>query len=141
MPITLTSFEGYLNDESHVELEWVVASQLNNDYFVVEHSIDGYVWEEIDNILGAGTTSDLITYNTTHTKPINGYNYYRLTQVDYDRQFEIFNPISVIIKMIGRIEYIVRKTNLIGQDINEYYSGPILILWNNGEVSREFNLR
>ena len=119
----------------------MVASQLNNDYFVVEHSIDGYVWEEIDNILGAGTTSDLITYNTTHTKPINGYNYYRLTQVDYDRQFEIFNPISVIIKMIGRREYIVRKTNLIGQDINEYYSGPILILWNNGEVSREFNLR
>ena len=141
LPITLTSFEGDLNDESHVELEWVVASQLNNDYFVVEHSIDGYVWEEIDNILGAGTTSDLITYNTTHTKPINGYNYYRLTQVDYDRQFEIFNPISVIIKMIGRREYIVRKTNLIGQDINEYYSGPILILWNNGEVSREFNLR
>jgi hypothetical protein len=43
--------------------------------------------------------------------------------------------------MIGRREYIVRKTNLIGQDINEYYSGPILILWNNGEVSREFNLR
>ena len=141
LPITLTSFEGVLNDESHVDLKWVVVSQLNNDYFIVEYSIDGYVWEEIDNIIGAGTTSDLITYNTTHEKPINGCNYYRLTQVDYDGQFETFNPISVITNVLGEREYILRKMNLIGQEVNEHYEGPVLILWNNGEVTRTFNIR
>ena len=139
LPITLTSFEGDLNDESHVDLKWVAESQLNNDYFIVEHSIDGYVWEEIDNIIGAGTTSDLITYNTTHEKPINGCNYYRLTQVDYDGQSESFNPISVIVNQLERREYVVKITNLIGQIVTEDFQGIVLILWNNGEITKQYN--
>lgn len=144
LPITLTSFEGELmgsDFDLKTKLNWGVASQLNNDYFVVEHSIDGYVWEEVDIIMGDGTTSDFMSYESIHEDPINGYNYYRLTQVDYDGQYETFKPISLFVNKIGEREFIVRKTNLIGQDVNEHYCGPLLIIWNNGEVTREYKVR
>ncbi len=141
LPINLTSFDGHVVSDGNIKLEWGVASQLNNDYFVVEHSVDGYVWEEIDNIIGEGTTSNFMTYESIHEDPINGYNYYRLTQVDYDGQYETFKPISLFVNTFGEREFIVRKTNLIGQDVNENYSGPILIIWNNGEVTREYKVR
>lgn len=144
LPITLTSFEGELmgsDFDLKTKLNWGVSSQLNNDYFVVEHSIDGYVWEEVDIILGDGTTSEFMSYESIHENPTNGYNYYKLTQVDYDGQYETFKPINLFVNVFGEREYIVRKTNLIGQDVNEHYSGPSLIIWNNGEVTREYKVR
>ena len=144
LPITLISFDGELmgsDFDLKTKLNWEVASQLNNDYFIVEHSIDGYVWEEVDIIMGDGTTSKFMTYESIHENPINGYNYYRLTQVDYDGQYETFKPISLFVNTFGEREFIVRKTNLIGQDVNENYSGPTLIIWNNGEVTREYKVR
>jgi hypothetical protein len=144
LPITLISFSGELmgsDFDLKTNLRWEVESQLNNDYFLVEHSIDGYIWEGIGSIIGAGTTSEYMSYESIHNEPVDGYNYYRLTQVDYDGQYETFKPISIFVNIIDEREYVVRKTNLIGQNINEYYDGPILILWNNGEVTREFNKR
>ena len=144
LPISLITFDGELvgsDFDLKTKLNWEVASQLNNDYFIVEHSIDGYVWEEVDIIMGDGTTSKFMTYETIHENPINGYNYYRLTQVDYDGQYETFKPISLFVNTFGEREFIVRKTNLIGQDVNENYSGPTLIIWNNGEVTREYKVR
>jgi len=144
LPITLTSFDGELmgsDFDLKTKLNWEVASQLNNDYFVIEHSIDGYVWEEVDIIMGDGTTSEFMSYESIHEDPINGYNYYRLTQVDYDGQYETFKPISLFVNKFGEREFIVRKTNLIGQDVNEHYCGPLLIIWNNGEVTREYKTR
>lgn len=144
LPITIISFDGeviYDDIQPTTNIEWVVASQINNEYFVIEHSIDGYVWEEIDNVLGEGTTYNVISYNTIHTRPETGVNYYKLTQVDYDGKTESFAPISVFFDKILRREFIVKKMNLIGQEVNEYYEGPVLILWNNGEVTRTFNIR
>ena len=141
LPITLTSFEGFLNDDSLIDLTWVVSSQLNNDYFIVEHSTDGYVWEEIDNVLGEGTTTDIIEYTSTHTNPSIGINYYRLTQVDYDGISETFNIISVEMIARKKKQNIIRMTNIVGQEVNKDYQGTIIILWDNGESSKQFNVR
>ena len=144
LPITLISFYGeIIEDETQpkTNIEWVVASQIDNEYFVVEHSIDGYVWEEIKNVLGEGTTHNLTTYNVIHNNPEIGVNYYRLKQVDYDGNTESFTPVSVFLGRTLHREFIIKKMNLIGQEVNEYYEGPVLILWNNGEVTRTFNIR
>lgn len=144
LPITLISFYGEILDsetQPTTNIEWVVASQTNNEYFILEHSIDGYVWEEIKNVLGEGTTHNIMRYNVIHNEPEVGVNYYKLKQVDYDGKTESFGPISVFSDKILHKEFIVKKINLIGQEVNEYYEGPVLILWNNGEVTRTFNIR
>jgi len=98
LPIVLTSWNGWLVDgiEPTIALEWVVESQQNNDYYTIEKSLDGYEWVEIERIGGAGNCNTTLTYRTYDKNPVNGYQYYRLSQTDYDGQFENFDIISVL---------------------------------------------
>jgi len=59
LPIELLMFDCGLYG-SDMELYWVTMSELNNDYFIVEHSIDGYVWNDIDYVDGAGNSTQLL---------------------------------------------------------------------------------
>lgn len=92
LPVELLNFEANLLDDN-VYLNWATASELNNDYFVVERSTDlsnGQAnWKEIDRIAGAGTNNTIIKYSSIDFG-VNGNNvvlYYRLKQVDYDGKF------------------------------------------------------
>lgn len=138
LPIELISFTGF-EDNGNVNLEWSVASQINNDYFTLEHSIDGYLWETISNISGAGNTSESITYDYVHTKPKNGVNYYRLSQTDFDGKFEVFNPIAVYVRVEKK--YIISRCNLLGQPVSEDYSGLMVLIWDNGEKELILNTK
>ena len=136
LPISLVSFTGFENKD-FIELEWVVASQINNDYFTIDHSLDGFNWETITIIDGSGNTSNILIYNYTHKNPNFGINYYRLKQTDYDGKFEIFNPIAVYIKK--EKSYIVSRYNLLGQPVNKEYKGILIIQWDNGDIEKILN--
>ncbi len=56
LPIELISFTGkYINNE--ILLEWSTLSEINNDYFSIEHSTNGYNFSEIGIVLGNGNSS------------------------------------------------------------------------------------
>ena len=95
LPIDLISFTGELVS-GNVELEWVVASQINNEYFKIEKSLNCEQWEEVSRIPGAGNSNTQMDYKIYDEKPYNGISYYRLSQTDYDGKSETFNPISII---------------------------------------------
>ncbi|MCZ2393686.1 MAG: T9SS type A sorting domain-containing protein [Chitinophagales bacterium] len=83
LPITLVHFTGTLIEDK-VLLSWETASELNNDYFIVEKSTDAQNWTAIGNVKGHGTTSDPHQYQLWDNEPYSGVNYYRLKQVDFD---------------------------------------------------------
>ena len=83
IPITLLSFTAEVED-GHVKLDWVTTAEINNDYFDVEHSIDGINFTSISRIKGAGNSIQTLSYSTTHHTPLKGVSYYRLKQTDYD---------------------------------------------------------
>ena len=83
LPIELISFEAKVSDEE-VVLYWQTATETNNDYFTIERSANAQNWEPIAQIKGAGNSNDLQTYTAVDKNPINGINYYRLKQTDYD---------------------------------------------------------
>ncbi|MEQ8425537.1 MAG: T9SS type A sorting domain-containing protein, partial [Cyclobacteriaceae bacterium] len=83
LPIELVSFEAQLVKGS-VILKWVTASELNNDFFTVERSVDGEKFDPVITIPGAGTTELQKTYTAEDTHPHPGKSYYRLSQTDYD---------------------------------------------------------
>ncbi|MGB0888594.1 MAG: T9SS type A sorting domain-containing protein, partial [Vicingaceae bacterium] len=93
LPITLVSFNGSPYSE-HNLLEWVTASEINNDYFILERSDNGIDFEEISNISGAGNSNKLINYSFSHRFPKN-IEYYRLKQVDFDGKYS-YSKIIVI---------------------------------------------
>lgn len=94
LPVELTSFRGAaLNDQ--VELHWTTATELNNDFFAIEHSTDGIAFRTVGQVKGAGTTSEEVQYKFMHRKPIAGTNYYRLKQVDFDGTVDYSDLIAV----------------------------------------------
>jgi hypothetical protein len=94
LPVELLFFNALINEGS-VLLAWATASQLNFDYFSVEHSTDGFVWNEISRIKGEGTTQNRDEYNLKNVRSLSGNNYYRLKLVDLDGTFA-FSKVLVI---------------------------------------------
>ena len=103
LPIELTYFNAY-NNETSITLNWQTASEENNDYFTLERSADGINYEVIGSVLGAGNSSVTLNYSYTDNNPVNGVSYYRLTQTDYNGDFEVFSPVSVSFLNEGNLE-------------------------------------
>ena len=80
---------------AEVKLEWATATESNNKGFEVQHSQDARTWKALDFVEGVGTTVQTQRYGYWHESPANGYNYYRLKQLDYDGAFEFSDIVEV----------------------------------------------
>ncbi|MEO8588218.1 MAG: hypothetical protein ABI432_02530 [Flavobacteriales bacterium] len=83
LPIELLSFSA-MKDGQGVLTSWATATELNNDHFEVQRSMNGSQWNTIGSVRGAGTTQSTHFYDMTDPEPAPGINYYRLKQVDVD---------------------------------------------------------
>ena len=137
MPITLLSFEAY-HAQDGVIVEWSVLSQVNNDYFNIQKSIDGYEWEDKTTIQGAGNVNTQMSYNWLDTDPSIDISYYRLKQTDYNGQSETFDPVAV---SVSSTEKIVDKVfNLMGQEVEDTYEGVVIEVYQDGTSVRKYKL-
>ena len=138
LPIDLISFNGevLLEMDPIVVLEWVVASQVNNDYYEIQRSIDVEQWETIETVTGAGNSNTQMSYLIIDDNPIEGISYYRLKQTDYNGMSESFHPISIIISSEEKI--IDKVYNLMGQEINNTYRGLVLEFYTDGTYTKKY---
>lgn len=97
LPVEFSGFTGKIKGKS-VRLDWSTATESNNKEFEVEFSSDGKMFKQIGVVAGAGTTYLTHRYHFEHTSPVQGINYYRLRQVDFDGAFEYSSMVSVEIK-------------------------------------------
>gem|GEM_PF-1749058 len=95
LPVELASFNGRIENTT-TYLSWETYSESNNDYFVIEHSIDGRNFTMLNKVYGNGTTSTISNYSYTHEQPARMDNYYRLKQVDYDGGFEYSSVLHLL---------------------------------------------
>jgi hypothetical protein len=86
LPIELVSFDAKPTDNS-VLVTWQTASEINNDYFTIEKSIDGENWTVVGEQDGAGNSTSLLSYQFLDRMPSNGLSFYRLKQTDFDGHF------------------------------------------------------
>ena len=86
LPVELLNFNATPVHEN-VKLDWTTVSEINNDYFTVQKSIDGAVWEDVNEVNGNGTTQSTHLYATMDREPFSGTSYYRLKQTDFDGAF------------------------------------------------------
>lgn len=87
-----------------VSVNWSTASEYNNKSFDVEKSIDGANWTAIQFIKGAGNSNTAKQYSGYDAKPIAGYNYYRIKQVDIDGKFKF--------SAVAKVKISVEKTDI-----------------------------
>ncbi len=95
LPIELLSFTAKLVGKT-VDLNWVTASERNNDYFIVERAGEDLIWKEILRKPGAGNSNLTLYYHDKDRYPLSGISYYRLKQVDDDGQYKYSDVVSVL---------------------------------------------
>ncbi|WBO82770.1 T9SS type A sorting domain-containing protein [Hymenobacter yonginensis] len=101
LPVELKSFTAQLRN-GQVNLNWVTASERNNQGFEVQRSQDGREFSTILFKKGNGTTSARSTYDAVDARPLAGLSYYRLKQIDTDGKFS-YSPV-VTVKNAGLTE-------------------------------------
>jgi hypothetical protein len=79
-------------------VSWATSQEINTSKFEIEHSADGTSFVKIGEVVAAGNSNTISNYNFTHLKPIAGFNYYRIKQIDIDGSFKY----SVIVKVLNR---------------------------------------
>ncbi|TAH41151.1 MAG: T9SS type A sorting domain-containing protein [Bacteroidetes bacterium] len=94
LPIELLSFTAEPNGEV-VDLKWSTATEINNDYFILERSSDSYEFQPIQIVDAAGNSSHTLNYKTVDASPLSGISYYRLKQTDYDGRSSNSQVVSV----------------------------------------------
>jgi hypothetical protein len=83
LPIELLTFDARVVDR-RVDLRWITAAEINNDFFTLERSADAVQYHTIATVKGAGNSSGHINYAHSDLQPLPGTSYYRLVQTDYD---------------------------------------------------------
>lgn len=118
LPVTLIGFTVKANGNSSV-LNWATGSEINNSYFIVERSNDGKTFEQLTKQSSKGNGGAIYTH--TDFSPLNGTNYYRLSQVDIDGTTKILG-VQIV------------KHTLVGASVN-IYPNPIV----NNQITLSFN--
>lgn len=86
LPIELSSLEAQLNRNA-VDVNWVTASEINSDFFGVERSYDGAIFEQIGQVKASGNTTTPVAYTYKDEDGRFGERFYRLKMVDLDGSF------------------------------------------------------
>jgi hypothetical protein len=136
LPIELLSFTG-TSAETGNQLTWSTATEINNDYFVLERSVDANDFSQVAIVDGHGNSSSIIKYDYFDDKPVDGMNYYRLKQVDHNGNHS-YSPIVSLSYGIPDESFIVAYPNPTSEStISILLSGNIkdIIIYNVlGEV-------
>jgi len=146
LPIQLLNFTAIANNGA-IEIKWITASEINNDYYTVEKSIDGLYFETLAIIPSFGNSNQIQNYSAMDIDPCLGISYYRLKQTDFNEDYKyskiisinfssafdiglnVFpNPvlsdnINVIITGVKATEYLVVLTDMIGRT---HYSAMVI---------------
>lgn len=108
LPVELLSFNGACEGDNIV-FEWSTASETNNDFFTIEHSVDAIKWQIIGTVKGAGNSSNTLHYSFTDIHAYYGDSYFRLRQTDTDGSYQYAEIIQVngCKKQIDRSDFII----------------------------------
>ena len=78
-------------EEGTVELTWMSATEINNDFYTIARCTDTHNFEVIATINGAGNSSNVNSYYFKDAEAPSGKLYYRLKQTDFNGNFEYFD--------------------------------------------------
>ncbi len=120
LPVELVSFKGEVTNFT-ANLQWRTATELNNQGFEIQKSLDGESYEVIGFISGNGTSSQPHSYSFKDPS-FNSFAYYRLRQIDFDGRFEYSPTIFMNEELKNQIRLGPNPYN--GGQLNIYSSFP-----------------
>lgn len=135
LPVEMVGLKGYNEGESNV-ITWTTVSENNNDYFILERSVNGVDFSALVQLDGAGNSEDVLQYTLYDTEYRNVVNYYRLVQVDFNGARTTSNIISIDNTLEAkRLE---RTINLLGQEVGQNYNGLVIEIYTDGSQRKTY---
>jgi hypothetical protein len=102
LPVELVSLTANAN-ESSISVNWVTASEINNEKFEVLRSTDAVNFIKVGEIAGNGTTNATNAYSFEDMDvEENVIYYYKLRQVDFDGAEDYSQVVSAVINTTGK---------------------------------------
>ncbi|MFD2515078.1 T9SS type A sorting domain-containing protein [Pontibacter locisalis] len=123
LPVQLAYFTGNVA-EGKVYLQWITASEKDNDRFEIERSVDGERFEKIGSVKGNGSSSQMLRYNFTDTRPGAGTVYYRLKQIDFNGKHSYSKSITVLIGKVSSTGLAEAYPNPFSKELNVQVFAP-----------------
>jgi hypothetical protein len=137
LPATLTSFEGKPYNNYNL-IEWTTASEINNDYFILESSYDGKNFKKLSIVNGSGNSNSNKYYNYIHYDP-NDLTYYRLKQIDFDGKDDLSKVIAISSKKVDVSIHPNPSTDNLFFRLSESVEGTYTVLYASmmGDIHKE----
>ena len=158
LPIALSSFTATLNKDK-VLLDWTTSQEQNNKYFTIERSNDGSNFSFLNKVNGSGTTTESHSYHATDFAPLDGTNFYRLSQTDLDGNQKYYGiktvnikssknfkshilnngngQIGVVMSSKKNVQISMRVVDMLGKEILT----ETIAVYNNSAVVKNLNLQ
>ena len=130
LSVTFTSVKAY-SQSSNINVEWKVDNESNINQYIVEKSINGIQFTSVASLQAISNNGGSASYAISDTKPVEGYNYYRIKSVDLNGTTAITNIVKVLMGEIGQ-EITVYPNPVINGKIN-------LVL--NNQPAGKYNIR
>lgn len=138
LAIELISF-GAEFKKDHTLVSWLTATEVNNNYFTIERSIDALNWIAIADIPSEGNSNTPLYYEYKDYKfEEDRINYYRLKQTDYSGEYEYFDIVQVDTKI--EKPTLIKITNIFGDQISDSYIGIQIYLYSDGSYKKIIKL-
>ena len=125
LPIEIKSFKADVISSNLIKLNWETASETNNNYFVLERSIDAANFYAFDSIKSKGNSESSSIYEYMDEYPFLGDFYYRLKQVDFDGKSRYVGLINVNNPGKNNLRLQFYKNTNQSQYIFKYYSQTV----------------
>lgn len=103
LPVQLLKFSASASKADAV-LHWSTASETNNKGFMIERSLDGKTFTEVEFVKGAGSSNNVNTYSYADRNIFATASavYYRLKQVDYNEAYTYTDVVLVRVSDVAK---------------------------------------
>jgi hypothetical protein len=129
LPVELIDFAAIAEGERS-KLIWITESETNNDYFLIERAGEDGNFQPIAQVDGAGNSNSRLDYFTYDENPLEGNNYYRLKQIDFNGEFS-YSPVEMVNFAVGSSAFMLYPNPTKGDQLfvsfDQFASGRYLI--------------
>lgn len=121
LPVQLESFELNCVPQGNVIAVWQTASEINNDYFILQGSTDAIYYGNICQIDGQGNSNIPQQYSCEFNN-IESYSYFRLQQFDFNGDLKTYNPLYLDCRLSSDKPSVNFQNGLIHIHLTEGYT-------------------
>jgi hypothetical protein len=158
VPVELITFTGSMQNSS-VRLLWSTASELNNQGFEIQRSVDDQNnFVTVGFVPGKGSSTEISYYSFSDQPGLNGvhYIYYRLKQVDFDGTFSYSNVVNISYDVPAefvlnqnypnpfnpttKITYFVPKESFISIKVYDFLGREVKTLANENQTTGSYDV-